>query len=132
MRCVWCDNNYLRYDMSEKIEHDETNKINHQMRENLMARKCSGRPDARRFTCAKYVRLQYREVGSCKLLPLSKSPISGPSDQGVHDTSPLCRQRNDKGDRLGLSPFCCGNHPIQALSTLMAQPLKQQSHLITD
>ena len=66
-----------------------------------------------------------REVGSCKLLPLSKSPISGPSDQGVHNTSPLCRQRNDKGGRPGLSPFCHGNHPIQAWSILMTQTLKQ-------
>ena len=44
----------------------------------------------------------------------------------------LCGQRGDKGGRLGFSPLCCGSSPNQALSSLVTDPLNQQSHLITE
>ena len=39
--------------MSEKMGYYKTNGIDSQMHENVMARKCLCRLDARKFTCAK-------------------------------------------------------------------------------
>ena len=42
-----------KYDVSEKINQSSTKRTNRNLRENLVARKCPLRLDARKFSCAK-------------------------------------------------------------------------------
>ena len=42
-----------KYDVSEKMKHYRSNRINYKMRENLSTRKCHQGLDARKFSCAK-------------------------------------------------------------------------------
>ena len=42
-----------KYDVSEKMKHYRSNRINYKMRENLSTRKCHQGLDARIFSCAK-------------------------------------------------------------------------------
>ena len=48
-----------KYNLSEKINHNKSNRINCYMRENLPKQKWHIGLGARKFSCAKYLRLQY-------------------------------------------------------------------------
>ena len=41
-----------KYDVSEKMKHYRSNRINYKMHENLSTRKCHQGLDARKFSCA--------------------------------------------------------------------------------
>ena len=42
-----------KYDVSEKMKHYRSNRINYKMRENLSTRKCHQGLDAQKFSCVK-------------------------------------------------------------------------------
>ena len=62
--------NARKYDVSEKMKHYRSNRINNKMRENLSTRKCHQGLDARKFSCAKISTFTVIKEDLCDILGL--------------------------------------------------------------
>ena len=69
-----------KYDVSEKMKHYRSNRINYEIRENLSTRKCHQGLDARKFSCAKISAFTVNKMSNVLSFRIPKSLIRASVD----------------------------------------------------